>query len=353
MTSTEIARLRLARLQIAGTECRSIGALVARLGAMQAQDYAMAKWAVGVRLPGVTDEAVELALDRGEIVRTHVLRPTWHFVAAEDLRWMLALTAAHIYRSMRASFAELGLTEELRLKSNLAVAKALENGHLTREALMAVLKTSGIPVDELRSSYLMFCAELEGIVCNGARQGKQHTYALVDEKIPPSPTLPREEALARLAARYFGSHGPATIRDFQWWSGLPAADARAGLEAAKPGLFSEKTADKEYWFAAPEPGPAGSAIHFLPAFDEYIVGYTDRSAVLDPAFGKEAITINGIFKPVIVVEGKVTGLWKRTAKKDHLLLETRFFDPGDTLDAATVRSAVQPLGDFLNTAVKY
>ncbi|MCK6694376.1 MAG: winged helix DNA-binding domain-containing protein, partial [Thermoanaerobaculia bacterium] len=291
MTLKEIAILRLSNQQLSGTNFRTVKDVVAHLGAMQAQDFPMAKWAVGARLPGATDETVEKALDNAEIIRTHILRPTWHFVAAEDLRWMLALTAPHIQRRMATYYRQLGMSEALCAKSNKIIARILEGRTRTRGEIMSELKLAGIPTDELRSTHLMFHAELEGVVCSGPRREKQHTYALIDERIPSGKPLRKEEALAELARRYFHSHGPATLQDYSWWSGLPAAEARAGLEMAKPGLICEKIEGKEYWFKVPGmQAPASTSIHFLPAFDEFMVAYTDRRAALDPALGKATIT---------------------------------------------------------------
>ncbi len=348
MNLKDIANLRLINQQLIGTNIRTVKDIVAHLGAVQAQDFAMAKWAVGARLPGVTDAAVEKALDDAGIIRTHILRPTWHFVAAEDLRWMLALTAPHIRRRMATYYRQLGMSEELCAKSNKIIAQLLEGRALTREEIMSELKLAGIPTDELRSTHLMFNAEIEGIVCNGPRRGKQHTYTLIDERIPPARPLHRDEALAELARRYFGSHGPATIQDYIWWSGLPAADARTGLEMAKPGLLCEKIEGKAYWFK--DPGmqvPASASIHFLPAFDEFLVAYTDRGAALDPAFGKATITSNGIFKPIIVLDGQVVGLWKRNVVKDRLKVEPFYFNPERALEPDALKKVVKALGKFL------
>ena len=354
MTQTEIACQRLVNQQISSTGFVSAREIVAHLGAMQAQDYAMAKWAIGARLPGATDETIEQAIDNAEIIRTHILRPTWHFVAAADLRWMLALTAPHIRRRLSTYSQQLGLSDEICLKSNNIMAKILEGRQLTREEIMQDLNKAGIPTDPMRAMHLMFSAELEGIACNGPRRGKQHTYALIDERVPPTKPMLKEEALAELARRYFTSHGPATIKDFIWWSGLPAADARAGLEMAKSVLVCEKMDNKEYWFAVANTERAASgAVHFLPAFDEFMVAYTDRGASLDPAFGKATITSNGIFKPIIVVNGKVTGLWKRTVKKDRVMVEPLYFNPAVILDTNVAAAAIKPFGTFLGLRAEY
>lgn len=345
----EIATQRLYNQGLLQANHTGISAIVAHLGAVQAQDYAMAKWALGARLPGVTDTIIEEAIDKGEIIRTHILRPTWHFVSAPDLRWMLALTAPHIKRLLVRVNQQFGLTDAVCLKSNKIIAKTLENRQLTREELMSELQKHNIPTDELRSTHLMFSAELEGIVCNGSRRGKQFTYALLDERVPPAKPLHKEEALAKLALRYFTSHGPATLKDFAWWSGLPAADARNALESAKSGLHAEKIGATEYWYPLSDKMPlvAANSVHFLPAFDEFMVGYTDRSASLNPAFTKSAITGNGIFKPIIVVNGKVIGLWKRSVKKDRVSVETFYFDPRERLKKNAALTATEPFGAFL------
>lgn len=347
MILKDIAHLRLKNQHIRAGRLTVAEALVAHLGAVQAQDYAMAKWALGARLPGATDESIEQTLNDARIVRTHILRPTWHFVSAADLRWMLALTAPHIRRRVAPYFRQLGLHDEICLRSYKSIARMLQGRQLTRDEIMSELKSEGLPTDELRSTHLMFGAEIEGIVCSGPRRGKQHTYALIDERVPPVKPLHREEALAELARRYFGSHGPATLKDYIWWSGLPAADARAGLEMAKPGLVCEKVEGKEYWFVdtGSTPTPT-SSVFFLPAFDEFMVAYADRGAALDPTYNKDTITANGIFKPIIVAEGQVVGLWKRTFRKDKVLIEPSYFHPSKAPERETLEAAIASFGAF-------
>ncbi len=286
MTHTEIANLRLHNQQITQTNFTTAAEIVGWMGAMQAQDYAHAKWAVGLRIPGSTDAEVEAAIDRGEIVRTHLLRPTWHFVAAEDARWMLALSAPQIMKLIGPMNRRLEMDSAIFSKSHSILAKALQGGnHLTREELMAELRREGIPTDDFRSSHLMFVAELDGIVCNGVRRGNKLTYALLDERIPKSKMFDRAAAIAELARRYFTSHAPATLPDFYWWSGLKMSDARAGLEAMQPKMVSETIDGKTYWWPN-DTKPLKTKpldLQLLPAFDEFLVSYKDRSASLDPS----------------------------------------------------------------------
>ncbi len=343
-----IAQMRLTNQRILTTDLTTPKAVVAHMGAMQAQDYPMSKWAVGLRLPNATDSLIEAALDKGELVRTHVLRPTWHLVAAEDVRWLLKLTAPHIYSAMKTWNVKLGLDAAAYSKSNKIIEKVLANHHyLTREELMLVLTENGIAADTSRASLLMFSAELEAIVCNGVWKGKQLTYALMDEKVPKGLVFTREEAIVALAQRYFNSHAPATLQDFQWWSGLPMGDARKGIDALKNDFVSEKINNQIYYFKSNNPtAQTAETIHFLPAFDEFLVSYKDRSASIAPHFKELAMTSNGIFKPVIVVNGQVIGIWSRTIKKNTLIVDCQYFNPDITLSKDIVAEKLKPFGDF-------
>lgn len=348
MSPSQIAALRLQNQQLLTATCKTPTELVAYMGAIQAQDYAMSRWAVGVRLQGVTDAQVQKAIDRGGIIRTHILRPTWHLVAAKDIRWMLELTAPHVRAAASTMYKKLELDAAIFKKSQSVIHKALQGGQqLTRSELMEILQRSKINTDDLRSTHLMFQAELDGLVCNGAMRGKQFTYALLDDRVPAAKAIPREEALAHLALRYFTSHGPATLPDFCWWSGLPVRDAKSGLEAVKPRLQNLQAGDHTYWFApAQSPQLKKPLVRFLPAYDEFTISYKDRSAVLDPAFSGQAMTGNGIFKPIIVVNGKVEGVWKRSIVKDRLLVEAYFFKPPARPGKKAMEKALQHYSDF-------
>jgi hypothetical protein len=295
------------------------------MGAMQAQDYNMAKRAVSVRLPDCTDAMVEEAFNKGSILRTHILRPTWHFVTPENIRWMLSITGERIKLSARSRDRDLEITEDLYNKSNRIIQKALEgNKHLTREALGKELEKANITVSAARLVHFLMRAEVDGIVCSGALQGKTHTYALLDERVPLSQPFSKEEALAKLAQLYFQSHCPATLQDFSWWSGLSLNEARVGLAAVQSGLIAEEIAGQTYWISDSflTPQDTTNSYLLLPAWDEYLVSYKDRQAVLQSDNHRKAISSNGIFHPVIVVNGKVIGLWKKTTnKKQPVLLE--------------------------------
>ena len=228
--------------------------MVQWLGAVQAQDYAAAKWAVGLRLQGATADDIEQAATDGAILRTHVMRPTWHFVSPDDIRWLLALTAPRVHAANAYYYHAQGLDDAIFMRSNAALAKALQGGkHLTRQELVSVLKQVGVVTENLGFMLIIMHAELDGIVCSGARRGKQFTYALLDERVPQSRTLEHDEALAEFARRYFTSHGPATLQDFVWWSGLTVADARAALAMVTSQLMHEVVDGQTYWFSASMP----------------------------------------------------------------------------------------------------
>jgi hypothetical protein len=215
MTISEIVKSRLINQQIAETKFRNPKEIVAWMAAMQAQEYAMAKWAIGLRLPGLKNADIENAFNEGSILRTHLMRPTWHFVTPEDIRWMLMLTAPRVNAANAYSYRKFELDIEILKRCNDTIIKALQGGkQLTRATLKAALEQERIFADGLRLSYIMMHAELDGIICSGVRQGKQFTYALLDERVPPAKVLERDEALAELTLRYFTSRGPATVKDF-------------------------------------------------------------------------------------------------------------------------------------------
>lgn len=329
MNQTDIAAARLAGQQIAGTELKTIKDIVSWMGAMQAQDYSMMKWAIGIRLPGSTQKNIDAALDCGEIIRTHLLRPTWHVVSADDIRWMLALTAPRIRASMKSRHKQLEITDPVVTKSNAVIEKALAaEGHLTRDELLAGLEKAKIATGGQRGAHLLFLAELDGIICSGAAKGKQTTYALLEERAPKTNVLSRDEALAELARRYFTSHGPATLQDFVWWSGLSVADAKQALEMLRQDLVSGQAGMQTYWWGnlLSLPATDWKSLYLLPAFDEFIISYKDRSAVLPAENHRKAVSNNGIFWPTVVVKGRVAGTWKRAVKNDKVIVETRFFE---------------------------
>lgn len=297
--------------------------LVSWLGAMQAQNYSMVKWAVGMRLKSATIQTVEEALRKGEILRTHVMRPTWHLVAAEDIRWMLKLSARRI-KSANDSFAkgyDLEITDELYAKSYNLLEKILcGNKSLTKQEIAEHFCCSGILVeaDNHRMTRFMVRAEQEGIVCSGEDKGGKYTYALLEERVPPVPEITKDEALARLARSYFRSHAPAVLQDFIWWSGLPVSEAKQAIYLIESELTAEQW-NGQTWYvheACRTRGKVSGRLHLLPSYDEYLLGYKDRTDVLPKEHYPKAFTNNGLFYPVILHEGQVIGNWSKSAKKE-------------------------------------
>src|SRR5712692_202039 len=352
MTNLDIAHQRLHNQLITQRMFEKPGDVVQWLGAVQAQDYAAAKWALGLRMQGASDESIEQAFADGTILRTHVMRPTWHFVAPADIRWMLMLTAPRVNALNAYYYRQLELDDAVFLHSNVVLAKALQGGkQLTRAELVSVLKLAGIASDNLlRFTHIMMRAELDGIVCSGARRGKQFTYALLDERAPEARTLDRDEALAEFARRYFTSHGPATLQDFVWWSGLTLADARICLEMVTSQLMHEVVDGQTYWFST-STLPAkdiSQTVYLLPNFDEYIVGYTDRSAVFDASHTiKLDSRGNILFNHTIVLDGRVVGNWKRTMKKDTVILTPSLFTPLNEAETRAFTTSANHYGTFL------
>lgn len=349
MTLEDISNLRIINQKIVATKFQTSKELVSWMGAMQAQDYAMAKLAVGLRLLHATDKKIESAFNQGEIIRTHIMRPTWHFVAAEDIYWLLELTASKIKSSLKSRHRDLEITPDLLSRSNDIIEKALsERVFLSREELATEFGKADINVSNNRLSHLMFNAELEGLICSGPVRGKKQTYALLEARVPRTKMLTRDESLAELAKRYFTSHCPATLQDFVWWSGLSVNDARQALESVKPDFISETIGSDTYWLTnsfSTSNGDNGS-VHLLPAFDEFLISYRDRSASLSLIHNRKAVSDNGIFRPVIVINGQVSGLWKRTTKKDKVIIETDFFQTQDSQMQAKIEKVVLSLESF-------
>ena len=327
-----IANIRQISQQLLNPCFNSPKEVVSWMGAIQGQDYAMAKWAVGIRLKSPTLRAVEDALARGEIIRTHVMRPTWHLVAAEDTRWMLKLSA-HRIKSANDSFAKghgVDISEALFSRCNRLIEKLLEgNKSLTKQEIEAGLANEGMTVDNRLMTRFMARAEVEGIVCSGVDKGKKATYALLEERVPPVKELTKDEALATLALRYFRSHSPASLTDFVWWSGLSVTEARTAMGLIDSQLVKERFDSYELFVHESYQGEINSAdiLHFLPSYDEYLISYKERKTVLAEEHHPKAFNTYGIFYPVILYNGKVVGNWKKTVGKNKKIeIVTSFFE---------------------------
>ena len=325
----DIASYRLRNQRLSQTGLKNPVEVVSWFGAVQAQDFAGAKWAIGLRTSGLTEADVERAFSDGSILRTHVLRPTWHFVTPRDIRWLLKLSAPRVRALLAYNDRQLELNKPVITKSNAVLAKTLQGGkQLTRDELGATLQRNKVPTNGLRLTQLMIHAELDAVICSGPRRGKQFTYALLEERVPQAQMLEHQEAVVMLTKKYFTGHGPATLKDFIWWSGLSAADARLGLEAIKSEFEHEVLDGETYWFVASEnqTKKPGARAYFLPNYDEYTVGYTNRSAVFDISHTSKLDARGSVLaQHVILTAGRIVATWKRTLQKNAVAIETNPF----------------------------
>jgi hypothetical protein len=348
---------RLAAQQIARRAFATPAALVGWMGAVQAQDSLGARWAVGLRLSGqagddATDATIVHALAEGSILRTHVMRWTWQLVTPADLHWMLSLVTPGLVARAQRRHRELALDAGTFRRSEDALTRALAHGaQLTRGELGGALRAAGIGVDGPRLSHLLGHGELQGLICSGALRGKQATWALLADRAPRrGAPIGRAEALAELARRYFRSRGPATVRDFAWWSGLRAAEARAGLAAIESELASERIDGATYWWLGGSPRAStavvGDAV-LLPAFDEYLVAYTDRGAVLAAEDVRRINAGGGLLAPTVILDGQVVGTWKRTFARAGVAIAIAMFAKPSGRARARIISAAARYAAFL------
>jgi hypothetical protein len=350
MKSTDIARQRLINQHLVSPVYKDPADIIEYMGAMQAQDYAGAKWAIAQRLQGATDAVIENAFTNGDIIRTHVMRPTWHFVHPRDIRWMLELTAPRVQAIAAFRHRQLKLDNEIFSLCEKTLIKVLTgNKQLSRDEVANALQQAGIATDEQRFVHIMMQMELIGLVCSGGRQGKQFTYTLLDERVPASKAMDRQDALATLAQRYFTAHGPATLQDFVWWSGLSVTDAKAGLETVKHKLTNEISDGNSYWFADKGPIPESKApvAFLLPNYDEYIVSYKDRSAAITTANIDKADPRGTIFNHTIIINGRVIGTWKRSFRKNIVDIAIIPFAPLSKANHTAILAAAKRYTKFL------
>ncbi len=355
MYPIDISLLRLINQQIVESKFKTAKEVVGWMGALQAQDFNMVKWAVGVRLPNSTNKLIETAIDHGQIIRTHLLRPTWHLVSADDIHWMLDLTAPHIKASMRFRDHDLELTDAVFRKSNAIFEKSLQGGvQLSREELIVELEKANIVIDSSRAYHLLMHAELDGVICSGEIRNDKQTYALLSDRAPRIKTLSRDEALSQLALTYFTSHAPATLQDFVWWSGLSVTESKHALEMVKSKFVSEIIGKQTYWFTDSFSTflSENHSAYLLPAFDEFLISYKDRTASLPSDNHNKAVFSNGIFKPIIVMNSRVIGIWRRIIKRDKIIIVVEPFQLLNKSTKNLIGEAAVPFENFMNKKVE-
>jgi hypothetical protein len=350
----DIVRYRLHTQLFSQTTLTEPADVVESLGAVQSQDYAGAKWALAQRLKdATTDAAIDSDFNEGKLLRTHLMRPTWHFVTPADIRWLLKLTAPRVHAVNGFMYRSQGLDKATLKKGNAALEKALRDGkQLTRAEVESEFQKAGLISDGngVRMGYFLMNAELEGLICSGPRRGKQFTYTLLEERVPPVKALTADEALAELTRRYFATRGPATLADFTWWSGLTMADAKKGIELVKSDFVNEEWRDHSYWFAnylSPLKMKSPTA-HLLPNYDEYFIGFKDRSAIAEIA---EKVGIKSddpsLIAHIVILDGQIIGGWRRTLKKDAVFIELKLFAKLTRAEKQAVDRAIEQYGNFL------
>lgn len=349
MINLTIARQRIYAQRLVTGKFERPEDVVRWLGCVQAQEYPGAQWGLGLRMWNPSADVVADSFNAGRILRTHILRPTWHFVLPEDIRWITALTARRVQAFCASYYRQQNLDAPMLARCLDIIVRALEGGnYLTRKALGTALAQAGISTNALQLGFITLYGELEAVLCSGPRQGKQFTYALFDERVPAAPALDRDQALAALAVRYFTSHGPALLRDFAWWSSLTVAETKTGIALAGDQLVKETIDGRDYW-RAPSVPPANAPLPetlLLPPFDELTVAYKDHSNTLDPVYNPQAASLP--YGGAILLGGEMIGYWKQTIHKGRVSLKLIPFCPLTKTETDTIADAAERYGEFLS-----
>lgn len=350
-----IPSTRLITQQLLNPSFNNAKDLVSWMGAIQGQDYTMVKWALGVRLQASTYNDVQLSFQRADIIRTHILRPTWHLVAAEDLRWMLSLSGERLSRSCKLYGDKMISDKKVYTKIYNLFEKLLAgNNHLTKQEINTEIIRIGIPTENHLLNNFLMAAEGDGIICSGADKGNKPTFALLEERVPPQKKRTKQEALAELALRYFKSHSPASFNDFLWWSGLNISEAREAVNLLGSDLIKDRFAGYDLYIhqSCPALQEYDDLLHFLPPYDEYLISYKDRTAALELVHHPKAFTNYGIFYPVIMYNGRIVGNWKKISKKGTISIETIFFDKKTKVKKALLKAAEERYKAFYSSSSK-
>jgi hypothetical protein len=349
LSDADVMGMRLANLRLS-TPGTDPAELTDWFGAMQAQDLASGKWSLGVRLPGSTEQDIDDALARGKVLRTWPMRGTIHLIHPENARWLLELTGVRALRGLHKRWQVLGLDQATVDEAAEVLAGALREGPLTRSQCLHALSAAGIEVGGGRSYHLLWHTAQIGVTCIGPNEGNEQTFVLLDQWAPKQRSLDRDTALATLATMYFRSHGPTTLSDFQGWSGLTAADARAGIAHAE--LATATWAGSEVFYVRGDPPEPPRAL-LLPGFDEFLLGYKNRSLFLA---GEHAARIvpggNGMFRATVVERGRVVGSWQRKVVAKRVRIQIEAFSPLAKTTQAAILKRAQDYGRYLGKDVE-
>ena len=358
MSSLNVCAQRLVNQHLVTQKLQSGSDVVRLLGAVQAQDYLGAKWALSQRTRGATDATIEKEISDGAILRTHVLRPTWHFVAPADIRWMLALTAPRVKAILAHYDRSLEIDATVLRRSRAVLTRVLAgDNYLTRSELAAAFAKAGVKADGAggqRLARLVMHAELDALICSGPRREKQFTYALLDERAPPVRAMQRDDALRELAARYFATHGPATSDDFAWWSGLTKADATNAVNATEASLEHEVIGGRSYWFPRARAAKLESPlVRLLSNYDEYFIGHKDRSAIHAKlrAAGVTAIP-TALSGHVLTIDGQIVGGWDRILGAKSVTVRLKPLIALVRTAQSAIKTEIDRFADFLGIPVQ-
>jgi hypothetical protein len=340
----KIARARMRAQRVWGTDCQDPTQALAHLVAVQSQEFRYGLWSLAQRSGDPANSVVQRAFDEGRILRTHILRPTWHFVAPNDLRWLMRLSGRRVNKWNARRYQELGLDAKTLAKSNDVIAKAVEGAPLTRRALAAILERRKLQPEGQRLVHMMMRAELDMIVTSGPLDGNQHTYAPFDARVHSTRDIGRDQSLGRLAKRYFASRGPATLKDFSWWSGLPMPDVRRATQIAGRALQSFAVDGRTYLFTDEQPSrpPARSQIDLVQIYDEIGIAYTESRDVLETPRASLRMVVNVEGYPHVVLRnGRLLGRWRVVRARGDVNVETKVVEKLDAVNNAALERAVQ------------
>lgn len=319
------------------------------LGALQAQDLGSGLWSLGARLPGSTISDMHAAVAAGTVLRTWPMRGTIHFIPSRDARWMLATTGELAFRGVHARWEYLGIDEATVHRGAEVLRQALTGGHrLTRKQANEVLRDAGLNSDGQRGYHMVWYASQVGVTCLGPNEGKDQTVVLLDEWAPDQVTRDHDDALRELALRFVRSHGPVTSADFARWTGLGVRAARAAIRANDDAVTEVELDGVPYWTAAEELEPV-SGVVVLPGFDEFMLGYKDRSAMLADEHKQQIVPgNNGVFRATVVADGEVVATWKRTARAAADVIAVTEFVPLSARNRKRVTAAFAPYSHYLD-----
>lgn len=353
MTSSEILNYRLINHGLVNCSNTSCEEVVRKSGVIQSQDFSASKLAIGIRLPNSSESDINSSINDGSVIRTSALRGTLHLVSSKDIKWMLDLAGPAVITRMQKQYKSVDLDEKIFSKAFKMFSKELDGKYLTRQELYALLMKNGISPEENRGVYLINRASLQKIICQGPmKDDKEITFTLLDSWAPKAQILERKDALHKLAQRYFQSHGPATFADFVNWSGLANADAKNAFESIRSEINKVLLNQSEYWYYSDiKVATMSDKVYLLPAFDEYILGYKNRELFLDKEYTRTVITVNGLFYPTIIVNGKVVGTWKRIISKDKVIIETNLFELPSKIKHSAIKEELKGLESFLEMSV--